>query len=460
MIVAFGSLAAVVTASLVWTTTLMERSIETVIRDSESQAIASEIQLALLTHQRLRNLYVMFHEPEVYDTARELVIETRGLLARAEQYRGSADEQRLLDEVSRRLTFYLEERERLEDHETELEEVVRLSQPALDDTVHALEALHDLNDDQVRLADAEAQQVNEQANLMGSIAATVLVLGLTAVAVGIRHYVLRPVLALHETIGRFKAGETDGRAHDDGLSELAELALGFNEMAEGLAQQREAQLTFLAGVAHDLRNPLNAIKIGIYALEVEQSEARRGRARERLDRQVDRLARMVDDLLDATRIEAGKLEMRVEPMDLRDVVQDMVRLYAPTSSEHQITAHVPGERVVVQGDPLRLEQVVSNLVSNAIKFSPEGGSIEVVVRTEGDDAILSVTDRGVGIPHGELSSVFLPFRRRRPEVAPGAGLGLSVVRRIVMAHRGSIDVESEPGRGASFRVKLPRVGVC
>lgn len=455
-IAAFGALAIFVIGGLEWNTMLLHHSITMVLRDAESRAIASELQLSLLTLQRLRNLHVLSGEAELRDAADELGVRIQQLLVLADAYSGSIEEQRLIDEVSGRIERYLRERDRLDAHGAELADAVRLSQPVLDAAVSALQSLHAVNDAQVRHADADARRIHERSNLAGAIAGTVLVLGLAAVALGVRHSVLRPVLALHHAIGRFESGQTQVRAEDGGLRELAELTQGFNAMADTLARQREAQLEFLAGVAHDLRNPLDAIKLGIQVLEIEQSAARRGRARERLDRQVERLARMVEDLLDATRIEAGQLELRPEPLDLRDVAQDMVRLYAPTSPEHQITVRVPPERVPIRGDPLRLEQVVSNLLSNAIKFSPGGGTIEVVVSVEGEHAVLSVSDRGIGIPKDEQADVFLPFRRRHPEVAPGAGLGLSVVRRIVTAHGGSIEVDSEPGRGSTFRVRLPR----
>src|SRR5690606_35828359 len=151
---------------------------------------------------------------------------------------------------------------------------------------------------------------------------------------------------------------------------------------------------------------------------------------------------MVDDLLDATRIEAGKLEMRFEECDLRVAVDDMIRLYAPTSPEHRISAKLPDQPVLVEADPLRLEQVVSNLLSNAIKYSPRGGTVGVTIETTADEAVLSVADEGVGISPEERSDIFLPFRPRKAEAPAGAGLGLSVVRRIVEAHGGRIDVES------------------
>ena len=147
----------------------------------------------------------------------------------------------------------------------------------------------------------------------------------------VHRYVLRPIFGLHDAMTRFRGGEIGARSTAAGLREVAQLTRGFNEMADSLAQQRQEQLAFLAGVAHDLRNPLSGIKLGLYSFEQEQSIGKRARVRERLERQVERLSRMVDDLLDATRIEAGALELREEVFDVRDVVEDMVRLYGPTS---------------------------------------------------------------------------------------------------------------------------------
>jgi signal transduction histidine kinase len=247
------------------------------------------------------------------------------------------------------------------------------------------------------------------------------------------------------------------------VQEVSELANMFNDLASNLVQQRKAQLTFLAGVAHDLKSPLSTLKTGMYMLENEPSEQRRGEIRLSLDRQIGLLNRMVDDLLDATRIEAGQLELRPAEFDLRRLVNDVVRLYVPAAPSHEITARLPDEPVVIDADPMRIEQVIRNLVSNAIKFSPSGGPVEVAAEMAADAVVLSVSDRGIGIAPEELQSIFLPFRRRKPSVLPGAGLGLSVVRRIVTAHNGTVEVTSEPGTGSTFRVTLPRpptVGVA
>jgi signal transduction histidine kinase len=265
------------------------------------------------------------------------------------------------------------------------------------------------------------------------------------------------MLELHESVARLQAGDTGMRAAEGGGSrESADLARAFNRMVEALSRQRENQLAFLAGVAHDLRTPLSGLKLGLQALEETPSGAAQRRTLAMLDRQVDHLARMADDLLDATRIEAGRLEMHLVEFDLGPLVQDIAQFHAPTCPRHEIVVRAPDAPVTVRGDPVRIEQVLNNLLSNAIKFSPGGGRIDLTLANDGDGAVLSVTDRGIGIARDDVPKLFVAFRRQHPDVAPGAGLGLSVVRRIVVAHGGTVEVDSTPGRGSTFRVRLPR----
>ena len=137
------------------------------------------------------------------------------------------------------------------------------------------------------------------------------------------------------------------------------------------------------------------------------------------------------------------------------MTEEIIRLYEPMSPNHQFVLEQPKEPVTLYGDPMRIEQVLSNLVSNAIKFSPAGGSVELTITAENDEATVCVRDTGIGIVAEDMADLFMPFQRRRSDVAPGAGLGLSVVRRIVAAHAGRIDVDSEPGMGSTFCVRLP-----
>lgn len=453
--VVFAIVAFVDVLALVGITTSLERAIDTVVRDTRSQALADQLELNLFTYQRLSNLFVLTKEAPIDEARRSLAAQMRETLDLAPDYSGSAKEDELIGEVARHLATYLQKRKQVETRGLTVVEAVTASRSELNDTVASVESLRDLNRIQVDQTHSTARRLNRLANLTGWIAGATIVIGFLLVALGVRWYMLRPILAVHGAMARFQTGEEGARGTGGGPREIAQLAQGFNEMADTLVQQRQQQLVFLAGVAHDLRNPLNGLKLGLYAFEQEQSQGKRARLRERLDRQVERLSRMVDDLLDATRIEAGSLELRTEDLDIREVVDDMVRLYGPTSLEHQISAEQPPEPVIVHGDSLRLEQVVSNLLSNAIKFSPSGGPIRISVEVQSGEATVAVSDQGVGILPEEMPYLFVPFRRRQQEVIPGSGLGLSVVRRIVTAHGGRIEVDSEPGVGTTFRIKLP-----
>jgi signal transduction histidine kinase len=168
---------------------------------------------------------------------------------------------------------------------------------------------------------------------------------------------------------------------------------------------------------------------------------------------------MIADLLDTTRIEAGRLELRLQVADARELVRGVAELFAATSPDHHVRVLVPDAGIPVRCDPVRVEQVITNLVSNAIKYSPAGGEIDLEAAVVGGRAMVRVTDHGIGLDPQERDRIFEPFHRARRagDLAPGVGLGLSVVKRIVDAHRGAIEVESEPGRGSTFRVYVPLV---
>jgi signal transduction histidine kinase len=163
-------------------------------------------------------------------------------------------------------------------------------------------------------------------------------------------------------------------------------------------------------------------------------------------------------LLDAASIEAGQLSLRTEVHDVCALVANVVDVVRPTASSHTFELELPGEPVRTPCDSLRIEQVVTNLLSNAVKYSPRGGKIAIRVEVRGATVVIAVTDQGVGLTRDQIGDAFVPFRRvgvLRGQV-PGAGIGLSVVRRIVEAHGGEIHVASEPDRGATFEVVLPK----
>jgi signal transduction histidine kinase/CheY-like chemotaxis protein len=219
---------------------------------------------------------------------------------------------------------------------------------------------------------------------------------------------------------------------------------------------------FLAMLGHELRNPLSVLQGAAHVMNLASSAADSARAGAIITRQVRHMSRLVDDLLDVGRAVMGKIVLRTQPVDLAQAVSTYVATFVAT---HDASARVEVETesgpAWVRGDVARLEQVVGNLLANAVKFTPRGKRIQVAVRTEGSDAVLKVVDEGAGIDRDSLGHVFDPFMqapRTLDRSQGGLGLGLTLVRRLVELHGGSVQAESEGlGRGSTFTVRLPSV---
>jgi signal transduction histidine kinase len=276
-----------------------------------------------------------------------------------------------------------------------------------------------------------------------------------------RSLVVDPLDKVRSAILEFRASGKAARAREVGPVEIREIARALNETTAALAEDRKRQLAFVAGVAHDLKSPLTALTLAVSLLEdlppSPQSAAAKARALRQIAGNTTRLRRMVDDLMDVTRSEVAELALDLADVDLRGPARDVVDLHFVDTGAHSIVLTVPEEPVPVRGDAARIEQALVNLVSNAIKYSPGGGKIRIEVARTPTEAVLSVSDEGVGIPENELPMLFEPFHRGTVSrhVAPGAGLGLSILARIVRAHGGRVQVESELGAGSCFRVFLP-----
>jgi signal transduction histidine kinase len=220
---------------------------------------------------------------------------------------------------------------------------------------------------------------------------------------------------------------------------------------------------FLAMLGHELRNPLGAIRAAVEVLNLPgNSEEQTARLRAIIDRQTQHLSRMVDDLLDVSKLVSGKVALERTAEDLRAVAE---RALASCEGAGRTAHHVislTGESVPVNVDRTRLEQVVTNLLDNAVKYTPVGGRIELEVVSEGSDAVLRVRDTGVGIDRETLPLIFDAFVQAGPphqRSAGGIGLGLTLVKRLVELHEGTVSAASDGlGRGSEFVIRLPKAG--
>ncbi|WP_437812686.1 hybrid sensor histidine kinase/response regulator [Sorangium sp. So ce1078] len=246
------------------------------------------------------------------------------------------------------------------------------------------------------------------------------------------------------------------------------VAVSFNDITarkqaeQALLDADRRKDEFLAMLAHELRNPLSAIQ---FALRVSQMpsvpEPRRAWAQSVMQRQLSQLGRMVDDLLDVSRITRGKITLKQEPLDLGHVIYQAVAAAAPLidASKHELALDVGPRPLPVFGDTARLEQVIVNLLTNAAKYTREGGRIWLTARQEGAEVVVRVKDTGYGIPEEMLPRVFDLFEQAHPTLdraRGGLGIGLTLVKRLVEMHSGSVSAASEgEGRGSEFTVRLP-----
>lgn len=232
--------------------------------------------------------------------------------------------------------------------------------------------------------------------------------------------------------------------------------------AEELSNANRAKDEFLAMLGHELRNPLAPILNAVAVLRAQDSdEAVLSRSRDAIERQVHHMVRLVDDLLDVSRITRGTIELRQGVMDLSQLARQVAQSTRPLMESHAHAFHVsiPAEPLWLRADATRLEQVLSNLLTNAVKYTPDGGEIWLTCGSEGGEAVVQVRDTGRGIPPEMLPRIFELFTQVSPSIdraQGGLGLGLTLVRRLVEMHGGHVIAQSEGlGHGAEFEVRIP-----
>ncbi|HET6164101.1 MAG TPA: PAS domain S-box protein [Planctomycetota bacterium] len=292
---------------------------------------------------------------------------------------------------------------------------------------------------------------------------------------GLKSYICTPLRSRRGTLGALTfATAESGRVFDandvaaaEDLASRAAIAIDNAHLLATLKESDRRKDEFLAMLAHELRNPLAPIRNSVqifraHGMPVPDLQW----ATEVIDRQVRQMTRLVDDLLDVSRITRGRIELRRQPVDLAEVVASAVEASRPLIDKrrHELTVTIPAQPIRLDADPTRLAQVLSNLLNNAAKYMDPCGRIGLAASQEGGDVVISVRDTGIGIKKEVLPRIFDMFMQGDPgseQSEGGLGIGLTLVRRLVELHGGSVEARSDGlGKGSEFRVRIPAAGAA
>lgn len=291
--------------------------------------------------------------------------------------------------------------------------------------------------------------------IQSALVSLVIAVGLATV---ISRSIARPMQNMAQAAGQIAEGKLDQRVPVEGTIEMKDMGAAFNRMVDQLRDEQRSQQDFLANVSHDLKTPLTSIQ-GYSQAIVDGAAPNPVRAAQIIYDEAARLNRMVVELTDLARLQAGRMSMQLTALDLGQLATAVGQRLAIMAQEKRIRLTIDAPPMPpISGDGDRMDQVITNLVSNAIKYTPEGGSVMVRAAQANGGVMVEVQDSGIGIDPEQLPRIFERFYQVDKARGPrrGTGLGLAIVQEIVTAHGGTISVSSEgKGRGSTFTLWLP-----
>jgi len=302
------------------------------------------------------------------------------------------------------------------------------------------------------------ERVNNASLLAAGISGGIAIL----LALILSSLILRPVHGLTKAANQMAEGDLSQRVKVRGGGELASLGTSFNQMAESLEGAEDRRQSMTADIAHELRNPLaiqrahlEALQDGVYPLTLENLT--------QIGEQNQQLTRLVNDLRTLALVDAGELSLNMRNVDLNAICADLAARFQPQADAKKVLVEsvCAPDRISAVGDRERLQQVLDNLMQNALRYTPEDGRIEVSLRRQGDSAIFAVHNNGPSIPDDVLEHLFERFYRgdkARDRASGGTGLGLAIARKLAEAHGGALIGENHPAGGVVFKLVLPLNG--
>ncbi len=304
----------------------------------------------------------------------------------------------------------------------------------------------------------EEQHLRHSLDRLHLIAGGVAALAALLIALILAETLSRPLRRIRSAAARLERGDLDARVESRGAPELRSTGRALNRLAETLEHEEELRKASVADLAHELRTPVNGLLARIEAAQDEVLPLPQNLTA--MHEEAVRLTRLLDDLALLADAEQPGLLLDKHPLDLNQVALAAAASFAPQFAEADISFTRRGEPAWVAGDRGRLEQIVANLLSNALRYTEAGGEVTLSVIQSDSEAILDVADTGIGIAPDDLRHIFTRFwrgDRSRSRATGGTGIGLAIVHELVRAHEGRIDVDSALGRGSRFCVTLPGI---
>jgi signal transduction histidine kinase len=300
--------------------------------------------------------------------------------------------------------------------------------------------------------------IREFGNLLKTVLIIVLVLGSLFIAIAAR-YLVKPLHKLTEATRRLAKGDFSVHVHSKRKDEVGVLTESINDMAQELGMLDQMRQDFVANVSHEIQSPLTSIKGFSKALKNKSlDEAKRIHYLTIIDEESERLSRLSENLLKLSSLQYEHHPFHPEYFRLDEQLRGIIIASEPQWAAKKQVVDLQLSEVTIQGDEDQLQQIWLNLIYNSIKFTPELGSISIALKTKGSNAIITITDTGIGIPAEEIDHIFKPFYKvdkARSGSYSGSGLGLSIVKRIADIHHGDIEITSNSGEGTTIKLLLP-----
>lgn len=274
-------------------------------------------------------------------------------------------------------------------------------------------------------------------------------------------FITRPLQVLMKVVQKVTNGQLEQKVDIRGKDEIAELGNAFNHMTDQLERVEHSRQEFVSNVSHELKTPLSSIKVLTESLMFQENVPVEMYKEFFMDinSEVDRLNNIISDLLTLVRLDRKEIPMNIKTTHLNEMTQAILKRLSPLAKKKDIKLVYQSHKdIQVDIDEVKLTLALSNLIENAIKYTPEGGEVKVILQSDLQDAFITVQDTGIGIAKEEQSKIFERFYRTdktRNRETGGTGLGLSITYRTVIMHNGSIQVESEEGIGSTFIVQIP-----